>query len=178
MRMCGVALTVIVTVGASFLSAQQDVPPGPASTQAPPVDATQVVPSPALGRVFGADAGLILSSVRPDKVADFENVLTRIHEALALSSDPVRGEQAAGWNAFRATEPGPNGSVLYVFVMDPAVKGADYTLSRLLSEAFPDEVQALFRLYNGAVVGQNLVNLQILERFGEPVRTDLKPAAQ
>jgi hypothetical protein len=178
MRMCGVALTVIATVGAAFLSAQQDVPPGPASTQAPPVDATQVVPSPGLGRVFGADAGLILSSVRPDKVADFENVLTRIHEALALSSDPVRGEQAAGWKAFRATEPGPNGSVLYVFVMDPAVKGADYTLSRLLSEAFPDEVRGLFRLYNGAVVGQNLVNLQLLEHFGEPVRTDVKPAAQ
>jgi hypothetical protein len=178
MRMFGVVLTVIATVGASFLSAQQAVPTGPTSTQTPPVDVIQVVPSPALGRIFGADAGLILSSVRPDKVADFENVLTRIHEALALSSDPVRGEQAAGWKAFKATEPGPNDSVLYVFVMDPAVKGADYTLSRLLSEAFPDEVQALFRLYNGAVVSQNIVNLQLLERFGEPVRADVKPAAQ
>ena len=80
-------------------------------------------------RVFASDAGLVLNFIKPDKVEDFERTMTRLREALQKSNKPARHDQAASWKVFRAAEPGANGGVLYVFVIDPAVKGADYTIS-------------------------------------------------
>lgn len=190
MRISGSALVVFMTVGAVSLSAQQGAgpqqapaTPQPGGSQPPSVTASpgpkgSVVPVPT-GRAFAAGAGAIFSPVRPDKVLDFEMVLGRIHEALAQSTDPVRRQQAAGWKVFKATEPGPNGSVLYVFVMDPAVKGADYTVSRILSEAFPTEVQEIYKLWSAAFAGgQSLLNLQVLENFAEPVIPKTPAAAK
>ena len=85
-----------------------------------------MVSPPPLGRVFAAEQGLIFNAIRPDKVTDFETVIAKLRAALTNSKDPVRNQQGWGWKIFKAAEPGPNGSVLYVFVMDPAVKGADY----------------------------------------------------
>jgi hypothetical protein len=70
----------------------------------------------------------------------------------------------------KAAEPAANGSVLYVFVMDPVVSGSDYTVSAILAEAFPYEVQSLDQKYAGAYAGgQNFVNLRTLSAFGEPL---------
>ena len=93
---------------------------------------------------------------------DFETVLAKLRAALADSKDPVRTQQGWGWKIYKAAEPGPNGSVLYVFVMDPAVKGADYGVAKILSEAYPNEVMELYRMYTGAfaTAGQTLINLQ------------------
>jgi hypothetical protein len=112
--------------------------------------------------MFASEQGLIFNAIRPDKVMDFETVLTKLRAALADSKDPVRNQQGWGWKIFKAAEPGPNGSVLYVFVMDPAVKGADYGIAKILSEAYPGEVMELYRMYTGAFApaGQTLVNLQ------------------
>jgi hypothetical protein len=112
--------------------------------------------------VFASEQGLIFNAIRPDKVMDFETVLAKLRSALADSKDPVRTQQGWGWKIFKAAEPGPNGSVLYVFVMDPAVKGADYGISKILAEAYPNEVMELYRMYTGAfaTAGQTLINLQ------------------
>ena len=137
------------------------VPPGPLTQPAVPI------PPPLVGRVFGSEAGMIWNPIKPTRTLDFEMVMARLKEALALSEDPVRKQQAAGWKVFKAVEVGPNNSVLYVFVMDPAVKGADYTVSKVLNEAFPDEVQELYKLFTTSYAsGQVLVNLQLLEDFG------------
>ena len=142
------------------------VPPGVPQPAAPQPAVPQPLPPP--GRVFASDAGMIWNPVKPDRTMDFEMVMGRLKEALAHSEDPVRKQQAAGWKLFKALEVGPNNSVLYVFVMDPAVKGADYTISKVLNEAFPAEVQELYKLYIGASVGgQVLLNLQLLQNFGE-----------
>jgi hypothetical protein len=52
--------------------------------------------------------------------------------------------------------------VLYVFVMDPTVKGADYGVAKILAEAYPTEIMELYRMYTGAfaTAGQTLMNLQ------------------
>ena len=93
---------------------------------------------------------------------DFETVLAKLRAALADSKDPVRNQLGWGWKFFKAAEPGPNGSVLYVFVMDPTVKGADYGVAKILSDAYPNEVMELYRMYTGAfaTAGQTLINLQ------------------
>ena len=152
---------------AGALEPQQTSPlPGatPQTPGAPPAAVTppaNVVSPPLPGRVFAAEQGLIFNAIKPDKVADFETVIARLREALAASKDPVRNRQGWGWKIFKAAEPGPNGSVLYVFVMDPAVKGADYGVARILAEAYPAEIMDLYRMYSGAfaTAGQTLLNL-------------------
>lgn len=119
--------------------------------------------APAPTRVFAADAGMIINTIKADKTADFEMVVGRIKEALQKSENADRKAQAASWRLFRVLEPGPNNSVLYVFWIDPPVKGADYTVSKILNEAFPAEVQALYKTFNDSYSGgQSLLNLQLV----------------
>jgi hypothetical protein len=100
--------------------------------------------------VFPGDAGVILNFVKADKTADFEMVLGKLKEALAKSEKPERKAQAAGWKVFKASEPGPGGAVIYVFVMDPVAKGAEYKVGDILVEAFGAEGQTLYKTYSEA----------------------------
>ncbi len=126
--------------------------------------------TPQAGRLFAAETGAILSPIRADKVKDFELVIARIHEALSRSTDAVRLKQAEGWKVYRAAEPGPAGSVLFVSVMSPSVKGADYSLGKILLEAFPlEDAQELFEQYLAAFAGtQTLLNLRLAVDFAQP----------
>ena len=153
---------------AGALQPQQTSPlPGatPATPTAPPAPVPApgqtVVAPPALGRVFASEQGLIFNAIKPDKVMDFETVIAKLRAALANSKDPVRNQQGWGWKIFKAAEPGPNGSVMYVFVMDPTVKGADYGVAKILAEAYPTEIMELYRMYTTAFApaGQTLLNL-------------------
>lgn len=112
--------------------------------------------------IFTGDGAMTLNFIKADKTADFEMIIGKLKEALQKSPNPARKQQAAGWKIFKAAEAGPNGSVLYVSIVDPAVKGADYTVSTILSEAFPTEVQALYKTYSEAYVSQNLINLSLM----------------
>jgi hypothetical protein len=112
--------------------------------------------------LFTGDGAMTLNFIKADKTADFEMVISKLKEALQKSSNPMRKQQAAGWKIFKAAEAGPNGSVLYVSIVDPVVKGADYTVSTILSEGFPADVQALYKTYSEAYVSQNLINLTLL----------------
>jgi hypothetical protein len=126
--------------------------------------------SPSTKRVFGSDAGIVLNFIKPDKTADFEAVMSKLKEALRKSNKPERKQQAASWKVFRAVEPAGNGSVLYLFTIDPAVKGADYTVSTILAEAFPDDVQALYKQYAESYAsGQNFVNLTLVTPFATEI---------
>jgi hypothetical protein len=110
--------------------------------------------------VFNLGAAMILNNIKPDKTADFETVMGKVKEALQKSEDPIRKQQLASWKVYKAAEPGPNGSVLYVFIMDPAVKDSDYTIGKILSEAFPADVQALYKTFSESYAGgQTPINL-------------------
>jgi copper oxidase (laccase) domain-containing protein len=53
-------------------------------------------------------------------------------------------------------------------VIDPAVKGADYTVSTILAEAFPQDVQTLYKQYAESYAsGQNFVNLALVQDLGK-----------
>ena len=117
------------------------------ATQAPVVPAPVVPPVPLGARVFTGKSGLIFNAVRPDRVVDFEMVIGYLQAAFEKSNDARVQEQAKGWRVFKATEPGPNGSVLYVFVIDPAIPGADYGLGRILADAYPDQIEKIWSLY-------------------------------
>src|SRR4029077_18674022 len=117
-----------------------------AFAQAAPAPAAAAQAAPTT-RAFAGDGGLVLNFIKPDKTADFEAVVGKLKEALAKSPKPERKQQAASWKVFKSPDPAAGGNVLYVFIIDPSVKGADYTVSTILSEAFPAEVAALYKQY-------------------------------
>lgn len=158
-----IALGVVVGV-LSAAMAHAKTPPAQAPAQSP---APQAQSAPAT-RVFGSDAGMVLNFVKTEKTTDFEAVIAKLKEALEKSEKPERKQQAASWKVFKAVEPGPPGSALYVFIIDPPVKGADYTVSAILAEAFPQEVQALYKQYAESYAqGQNFVNLTLVAALGK-----------
>jgi hypothetical protein len=99
---------------------------------------------------FEGDTALWTMAIKPDKTADFEQIMTRMRDALSKSEDPLRRQQAAGWKVMRMSNPLPDGSVAYVHIVHPVVSGADYTIMQTLYDAFPDERQMLYDLYRGA----------------------------
>jgi hypothetical protein len=130
--------------------------------------AQEAPPQAAPGLAFGTDAGIIFNVIKPDKTADFEGVMAKVKEALAKSDNPVRKQQAASWKVFKVQEPGPSGNVFYLFVMDPAVKDADYTISKILYEAFPAEVQAIYGTLKECYAGGgSKLSLQAILSFGQ-----------
>ncbi|MDA1184291.1 MAG: hypothetical protein O2930_06565 [Acidobacteria bacterium] len=157
--------------------AAQELPAPPAPGQAAPsigapaapgegpvIPAPVVPPVPLGARTFTAPTGAIFTAVRADRVVDFEMVIGYLEAALETSTDPVVRAQAEGWRVLKATEPGPNGTVLYVFLIDPAAPGADYGLGRILSDAYPDQIQNIWKLYTGALAGGgSLLNLTPVE---------------
>jgi len=98
------------------------------------------------------DIALWTMAIKPDKTADFEQVMTKLREALSKSSNPMRRQQLAGWKVMRIKNPLPDGNIAYVHVLDPVVPGADYTIMQTLYDEFPEERQALYELYRGAFV--------------------------
>jgi len=117
----------------------------PAATAQQPAAQTPQPPPPP-GITFDGDAGVLIMYIKADKTADFETAMAKLRDALAKSEKPERRQQAAGWKLFKAAEPGPNGSVTYVNVMSPVLKGADYTMTKILYETFPTESQQIFPL--------------------------------
>jgi len=135
------------------------------ATQTPPA---QQAATPPAARTFGSDAGMVLNFIKPDKTADFEAIIAKLKEALQKSDKPERKQQAASWKVFKSPDQAAGGNVLYVFMIDPSVKGADYTVSTILAEAFPQEVQTLYKQYADAYAqGQNFVNLALVSDLGK-----------
>lgn len=176
MRIARLVLAVAL-VGAADASAQvapsappQTTEPPPASPPPPaPGAAAPAVPAPVTAptaRAFTAPTGMIFNAVRPERVVDFELVIGYLQAAFAKSANAQLRAQAAGWRMFKATEPGPNNTVLYVFLLDPTVPGAEYALGPILSDAYPDQVEQIWKLYQGALAGagsQSLLNLTPVE---------------
>src|SRR5688572_12823790 len=104
---------------------------------------------------LAGDTALLTVAIRPEKSADFEQVMARMKAALLQSEDPKRREQAAGWKVMKLDKPLPDGNLAYVHVIQPVVPGVDYAVMQTLYDGFPDERQALYELYRGAFV-QNL----------------------
>ena len=97
--------------------------------------------------VFQSDGGVILHFIKSDKGADFEMLVAKLKESLAKSEKPEHKAQAASWKLFKAAEPGAAGAIMYVSVIHPAVKDADYYIPLIINDAFPAEGQALYKQY-------------------------------
>jgi hypothetical protein len=155
----------------------QQVPGQPLPGAKPAVTAPP--PSATAARTFTAPIGMLFNTVRPDKTADFEKLVAAVRKTLESSTDAKLQAIAKGLHFYKAAEPGPGNSVLYVFLVDPTVPGEDYGLGRILSSGSTDTaaVQEVWKLYTSSVTGGgSLLNLSpIPEPPAEPA-AGTKPA--
>jgi hypothetical protein len=173
------SFVLVVALAAGFPAAAQSTPPQtPTPTQNPtqtpgtqppgsqtgtaplagvPTAATPAVPA---SRKFTAESGVMFSLILANKTADFEAVLARVKEALTKSQDPKRKQQALSWRVLKGAEPGAGGNIVYIWLFDPAVKDVEYSITSILTEAFPNEAQDLWAKYVACFASpQSMLNL-------------------
>ena len=140
-----------------------------AGAQAQPAAQPQAGQQQAQKLTFEGDTALWTVSIKPDKTADFEKIIAKLHEGLNKSEKPERKQQAAGWKIFKSPDPA-GANVLYVFIIDPSVKTADYQISNILVEGFGNtaETNAILKKYADAYAqGMNIVNLNLIQDLGK-----------
>lgn len=113
-------------------------------TQAAPAQQAQPAANPFM---FMSDGVIWQHYIKADKAADFEMIVAKVKEALTKSDKPEWQEMAKGWKVYKASEAGPGMGVVYVSVVNPVVKGNDYTMSNILAAAFPAEANDLYKKY-------------------------------
>ena len=112
---------------------------------------------------------MVINYVKPDKTADFEMVMGKVKEALAKSEKPERKAQAEGWKIFKTDLPGPGGAITYFAIVDPVIKGNDYNMRTILTEAFGvADTNTIYKTLADSVAGQQLVAMthQCLDEIG------------
>jgi hypothetical protein len=97
------------------------------------------------------DLALWSVAIRPDKTADYEQIIGKVKEALTKSTAPEAKQQLAGWKVIKMSKPMPDGNLIYTHVITP-VAGADYNILQVLYATFtdPTEQKNLYDLYRGA----------------------------
>lgn len=90
---------------------------------------------------FDTPAGILLANIKPDSTAAFEELISRLRAGAAKATDAAVKQQVSTLKVYKATEPGPNGSVLYVISFDPATKGGEHELFGLLVKVLTPEEQ-------------------------------------
>src|SRR4030095_34954 len=91
--------------------------------------------------------------VNADKEAYYEKVIATLKDALAKSSKPEAKQQLAGWKVVKNSANQPDGSPLYLHIITPVVKDADYSITNLVYEVVTDPMARtdFFNLYKGAL---------------------------
>ena len=133
-RLSGVLLAGAVLILPAFSQS--------AFAQAPPQKTT-----------YTGDLVLAAYAVNAVKVADYEKVIATLKDSLSKSPRPEAKQQLAGWRIIKNSANQPDGSALYVHVITPVVKDADYSITNLVYEVVKDpaEQKVFYDLYRGAL---------------------------
>jgi hypothetical protein len=134
----GIALAGFTLAGAAVASAQE-AKPAPVMT-------------------LDGDAAVITILIKPDKTADFESVIAKYKEALEKSENATRKQQLAGMRFFKSPTQA-QGNAMYIIYVDNVVKGEEYDITRVVTEVFPVEVQAVYQKYKDSFAGRQIIPL-------------------
>lgn len=117
--------------------------------------------------VLGSNDGLVVNYIKPEKTVAFDFMIDQLRVAMEESRRSTLCEQAAKWKVVRTDQSGPDGTAVYVFVVDPGLRNVDYRLSTVVGEAIqknPDEFyRRLLDLYASR---QNLINVAAIRSAG------------
>jgi hypothetical protein len=146
-RLSGLVLAGAMMLPAFSQSALAQDAAAPAPAQQQPAAPTKLT--------YDGDTVLVAYAVNPGKDADYEQVITKLKDALAKSTDPQAKEQAAGWTVTKLAKPlTQDGASTYLHVISPVVKGADYSIVNIVYATSNDEEKrAFYDLYKGALKG-------------------------
>ena len=102
---------------------------------------------------YTGDVVVLGFSINPDKVGDYEKVLGQLKDALGKSEAPEAKQQLAGWKVLKNATPNPDGTIVYLHVISPVVKDADYSILNNIYTAVkdPTEQKAVYDMYRGAM---------------------------
>ena len=103
--------------------------------------------------LYTGDVVLAAYVVNADKVADYEKVMATLKDALSKSTRPEAKQQLAGWKVIKNDMNQPDGSPLFVHIISPVVKDADYSITNLVYEVVTDPMERtnFYNLYRGAL---------------------------
>lgn len=120
----------------------------PAFSQNGVVEAGQAAPQKF---TMEGDLTLLHVAVKPDKAADYEQILNKVKDALTKAGTPEAKQQLAGWRVVKMSKPNPDGTLLFTHIITP-VPGADYNILQVLYGTITDpaEQKTLYDLYRGA----------------------------
>src|SRR5512134_3959392 len=102
---------------------------------------------------YEGDLVIVAYVVNAGKEADYEKVIATLKDALAKSTKPEAKQQLAGWKVMKNSANQPDGSPLYLHVISPVVKDADYSITNIVYEVVTDPAARtdFFNLYKGAL---------------------------
>jgi len=102
---------------------------------------------------YTGDVVIAAYVVNAGKEADYEKVIATLKDALAKSPKPEAKQQLAGWKVIKNGMNQPDGSPLYLHIISPVVKDADYTITTIVYDVVTDPAERtnFFNLYKGAL---------------------------
>jgi len=102
---------------------------------------------------FTGDVVIQAFAINPDKTADYEQVIMKLKDALSKSEAPEAKQQLAGWKVIKNATPNPDGSIVYIHIISPVVKMADYSIMNNIYSIVKDpaEQKAVYDMYRGAM---------------------------
>jgi hypothetical protein len=142
-RFVSSTFALALALSPAVLFAQATPPAQPPAGQAPAQPAGQAAApaQPAAPKVaFTTPAGVLLVQIKPDKTADFEELVTKLKAGIGKTTDETIKKQGAGLKVFKATEPF-NNNTLYLVMFDPAVPASEYDMFTMLSKTMTPEEQ-------------------------------------
>jgi len=156
-------LALALAPAAAF--AQTTPPAQPPAGQQPPAAAAQPAAPEAPKLAFTAPAGMLFVQVKPDQTAVFEEMMEKIKTGIANSTDADLKAQAGTWKYYRGMEPGPQGNITYVVLIDPAKPNTEYQFFQVIQKTLTDEQKhdaataEMYKKYNAAIAGMSRMNL-------------------
>lgn len=97
---------------------------------------------------FQNDAGLIIFYVKPDKTADFEDLMTKLKEGLSKMDAPEAKQQAGTIKLFKSPVAAGAPVAIYVLFAEQPVKNVEYWFLPILYKVYPAEAKALYDKWN------------------------------
>jgi hypothetical protein len=134
---------LVLALGAAPVAAQAPAPTNQSPKPTPP-------PADPASSQFTADTGILLVTIKPAAIADYEEVMRTLQKALAGDTDAARKAATKGWRVFRAAEVDAKGNAIFIHLIMPAAPGFDYRPSLLVDELVKELAPELLTKYSDA----------------------------
>jgi hypothetical protein len=153
-------MLLMVALAPAALFAQTPAAAAPAAAQPPA--------TPKLA--FTTESGILLVQIKGDQTAVFEELIGKLKAGSAKAEDATVKQQLSNFKVFKTSEGAPGGNALYVILLDPAAKDAEYELFALVQKVMtPEELRApetaeWFKKATGAfAAGYNKLSLTLVK---------------